>query len=150
MKTEFVIYKGVIKFLDNQMMIRDEKKRWSKILSYTLYLSSILYGAVLVCTRYKTPYDFEFVLGAVILLAGIPGFIRETRTNMGKELTINQIDKAVISHNFANFLKVTFYLKNSQKRQVILDFDDEDRFEKFYLDEFIQTLKSYSIMTEIK
>ena len=150
MKTEFVVNKGELSFLENRILIRDEKKGWSKILSYTAYISFFIYGAVLVGTKYKTPYDFEFVLGAVILLAGIPGFIREARTNMGKELTINQIDKAVISHNFANFFKVTFYLKNSQKRQVVLDFNNEDRFEKFYLNEFIQTLKSYSIKTEIK
>lgn len=150
MKTEFVVNKGELSFLDNRIMIRDEKKRWSKIMSYILYISSFLYGAVLVGTRYKTPYDFEFVLGAIILLAGISGFIREARTNVGKELNINQIDKAVISHSFSNFLKVTFYLTNSQKRQVVLDFNDEDRFEKFYLDEFIQTLKSYSIRTELK
>jgi len=150
MRTEFVIYKGEIKFLDNQILINDEKKSWSKILSYTVYLSSFIYGAVLVGTRYKTPNEFEFVLGAIILLAGIPGFIRETRTSVGKELIISQINKVVISHSLANFLKVTFYLKNSQKRQVVLDFNDESRFGKFYLNEFINTLKGYSINTEIK
>ncbi len=150
MKTEFVIYKGELKFLDKQIIIMDEKKICFKILSYILYLSSFLYGVVLVGTRYRTPYDFEFVLGVIIVLSLIPGFIREIRTNVGKKLNISLIDKAVISHNFSNFLKVTFYLKNSQKRQVVLDFNDEDRFEKFHLNEFINTLKGYSIKTEIK
>jgi hypothetical protein len=150
MTTKFVINKGELSFVGNRIIIRDEKKSWSKILSYTLYFSSFLYGVVLVCTRYKTPNDFEFVLGVIIVLAFIPGFIREIRTNVGNELYISQIDKAVISYNFPNFLKVTFYLRNSQKRQVVLDFNDEDRFEKFYLNEFTQTLKNYSIKTEIE
>jgi hypothetical protein len=150
MKTEFVINKGELSFLGNRIIIWDEKKSWSKILSYTVYLSSFLYLAFLVGTQYKTPYDFEFLVGAIIVLAFVPGFIRKIRTNVDKELNISQIDKAVISHSFPNFLKVTFYLKNSQKRQVLLDFNDEDRFEKFYLNEFINALKLYSIKTEIK
>ena len=65
MKTEFVIYKGEIKFLDNQIKIRDDIYKW-------------------------------------------------------------------------------------QKKWVQLDYRDEDRFEKFHLNELIETLKSYSIGTEVK
>ncbi|MCK7534099.1 MAG: hypothetical protein MZV63_25290 [Marinilabiliales bacterium] len=52
------------------------------------------------------------------------------------------MEKAVISHDFAGYLNVTFHLNNSRKRKAVLDYNDEDKFEKFYLKEFIEAADS--------
>ncbi len=83
---------------------------------------------------------------AIGIITLIPGL----KVNMDNELDARQVEKAVISEDFMSYLNLTLYLKNSQKRKVQLDYRDEDRFEKFHLNELIETMRSLSIGTEVK
>jgi len=63
---------------------------------------------------------------------------------------VQDVKRAVISADFISYLNLTLYLKNSRKQKVQLDYRDEGRFKKFYLNELIETVKSFSIYTELK
>jgi hypothetical protein len=63
-------------------------------------------------------------------------------------LEVQDVKRAVISEDFISYLNLT-YLKNIRKRKVQLGYRDEDKFEKFYLNELSETLKSFAIDTEV-
>ncbi len=150
MKTEFVIYKGEIKFLDNQIKIRDGIFKWQKKMSIVYSAIYIIGGVYMVIKHFMAVQDWAFWVGLAIIAIGIITPIAGSKVNMDNALDVRQVEKAVISADFMSYLNLRLYLKNSQKRKVQLDYRDEDRFEKFYLDELIETLRSYSIETEIK
>jgi hypothetical protein len=89
-------------------------------------------------------------VGLGIIAVSITGIIAGSKVSMDNDLDIRQVEKAVISEDFASYLKLTLYLKNSQKRKVVLDYRDEDKFAAFYQNELVETLKSCSINTEIR
>jgi len=90
------------------------------------------------------------LLGIAVLAIGIVGLITGLKVSTDKSLDIRQVEKAVIKEDFSSYLNLTLYLKNSQRRKVALDYRDEDHFSKFYLKELIETLKFFSINTELK
>jgi len=150
MKTEFVIYKGEIKFLDNQIKIRDGIFKWQKKMTTAYSATYIAAGVYLVIRYFVTDQNWALWVGLAIITIGVIALIGGSKVNMDNELDAGQVEKAVISEDFMSYLNLTLYLKNSQKRKVQLDYRDEDRFEKFHLNELIETLKSYSIGTEVK
>jgi len=150
MKTEFVIYKGEIKFLDSQIKIRDGVFKWQKKMSIAYSAIYIIGGAYMVIKHFMAVQDWAFWAGLAIISIGIIAPIAGSKVNMDNALDIRQVDKAVIAKDFMSYLNLTLYLKNSQKRKIQLDYRDEDRFEKFHLSELIETLRSFSIETEIK
>jgi len=150
MKTEFVIYKGEIKFLDSQIKIRDGVFKWQKKMSIAYSAIYIISGAYMVIRHCMAVQDWAFRAGLAIIAIGIIAPIAGSKVNMDNALDIRQVDKAVIAKDFMSYLNLTLYLKNSQKRKIQLDYRDEDRFEKFHLSELIETLRSFSIETEIK
>ena len=150
MKTEFVIYKGDIKFLDNHIKIRDGIFKWQKKMSMAYSAVLIFGGAYMVIKHFATPQDWALWAGLGIIAVSITGIIAGSKVSMDNDLDIRQVEKAVISEDFASYLKLTLYLKNSQKRKVVLDYRDEDKFAAFYQNELVETLKSCSINTEIR
>ena len=150
MKTEFVIYKGEIKFLENQIKIRDNIFKWQKIMGTAYSMIYIIGGTYLVIRHFGTHQYWIIIGGLAIIAIGIITLITGSKVNMDNELDAGQVEKAVISEDFMSYVNLTLYLKNSQKRKVQLDYRDEDRFEKFHLNELIETLKSLSIITEVK
>jgi hypothetical protein len=150
MKTEFVIYKGEIKFLDNQIKIRDNIFRWQKIMGIAYSAIYIAAGVYLVIRHFVADQNWALLVGLAIITIGVITLIGGSKVNMDNELDAGQVEKAVISEDFMSYLNLRLYLRNSQKRKVQLDYRDEDRFEKFHLNELIETLKSYSIITEVK
>ena len=107
-------------------------------------------GVYLVIRHFVTDQNWALWVGLAIITIGVITLIGGLKVNMDNELDVRQVEKAVISKDFVSYLNLTLYLKNSQKRKVQLDYRDEDRFEKFHLNELIETLKSYSIRTETK
>jgi H+/gluconate symporter-like permease len=150
MKTEFVIYKGEIKFLQNQIKIRDNIFKWQKIMSTAYSAIYIAAGVYLVIRHFEADQNWSLFVGLAIIAIGIIILITGSKVNMDNVLDAGQIEKAVISEDFMSYLNLTLYLKNSQKRKIQLDYRDEDRFEKFHLNELIETMKSLSIGTEVK
>ena len=150
MKTEFVIYKGDIKFLNNHIKIRDGIFKWQKQLSIVYSAVLISGGTYMVIRHFATPQDWALWVGLGIIAVSITGIIAGSKVSMDNDLDVRQVEKAVISENFASYLNLTLYLKNSQKRKVVLDYRDEDRFASFYQNDLIETLKSCSINTEVR
>jgi hypothetical protein len=150
MKTEFVIYKGEIKFVDSQIKIRDGIFKWQKKMSIAYSAIYIIGGAYMVIRHFMAVQDWALWVGLAIIAIGIITPIAGLKVNMDNELDGRQVEKAVIGKDFMSYLNLTLYLKNSQKRKIQLDYRDEDRFEKFHLSELIETLRSYSIETEVK
>ena len=150
MKTKFSVYKGEINFLDNQIIITDGIFRWHKyvrMFTVTLY---IVAGVYIISGYFTNENIYTILLGVGVLLIGIIGLISGLKVNSDKKLDIRQVEKAVIKEDFASYLYLTLYLKNSQKRKVVLDYRDEDHFSKFYTKELIATFSSFSIETELK
>lgn len=150
MKTEFVIYKGEIKFVDSQIKIRDGIFKWQKTMGTVYSAIYIAVGIYMIIRHFVTDHNWALWVGLAAIAFGIIGLIGGSKINMDNELDAGQVEKAVIAKDFMSYLNLTLFLKNSQKRKVQLDYRDEDRFEKFHLGELIETLKSYSIDTEIK
>jgi hypothetical protein len=150
MKTEFVIYKGDIKFLNNHIKIRDGIFKWQKKMTMAYSGAFIIGGAYVVIRHFATPQDWALWVGLGIIAFGIIGFFAGSKVNMDNDLDVQQVEKAVISEDFASYLNLILYLKNSQKRKVVLDYRDEDRFATFYQNELIEVLQSCSIKTEVK
>ena len=150
MKTAFTIYKGEIKFLNNQIQIRDGIYKWHKKMSTVYAVVFIFFGVWEIYKYFAVHHIWIFFIGLACILFGIVGLITGSRLSTGTVFDAGQVQKAVISHDFASYLNLTFYLKNSQKRKIQLDYRDEDRFEKFYLNELIETMKGLSINTEVK
>jgi hypothetical protein len=150
MKTEFVIYKGDIKFLNNHIKIRDGIFKWQKKMSMAYSTVLILGGGFMVIKHLDIPQDWALWVGLGIIAVSITGIIAGLKVNMDNDLDLQQVEKAVISENFASYLNLTLYLKNSQKRKVVLDYRDEDKFAAFYQNDLIETLKSCSINTEVR
>ena len=150
MKTKFTVYKGEINFPDNQIIITDGIFKWHKYMNM-IYVAIYLSGGIYLICRYFTNQNIYTIFwGIGVMLVGIIGLIYLLKVNTDKKLDIRQIEKAVIKEDFASYLNLTLYLKNSQKRKVVLDYRDEDHFSKFYEKDLIETLKSFSIMTELK
>jgi hypothetical protein len=150
MKTEFVIYKGEIKFLYGQIKIRDGIFKWQKIMGKAYAAIYIVFGIYLVIRNFMTDQNWALWVGLAIITTGVITLIGDSKVNMDNEIEVRQVEKAVISQDFMSYLNLTLYLKNSQKRKVQLDYRDEDRFEKFHLGELIETLKSFSIKAKVK
>lgn len=150
MKTEFTTYKGEISFLENQIKIRDDANKWTKRLSTASSVISILVGAYMTGRSLVVSPDEISWIGLATVSVGFISILFGVKINTDGELETGQVLKAVISHDFIGYMNVTFHLSNFQKRKVALDYKDEDRFEKFSLKEFIEALKSNSIVTEIR
>ena len=150
MKTEFVIYKGSISFPGNQIMIRDDLNKWTNRLSAAGSAISVLVGVYMIGRSIvDSPGEISWI-GLATIAVGLLSILIGTRISTDGELDAGQVEKAVISHDFAGYLNVTFHLSNSRKRKAVLDYNDEDKFEKFYLKEFIETLNGRAIRTEIR
>jgi len=150
MKTDFVIYKGSISFPGNQIMIRDDLNKWTNRLSATGSAISVLGGVYMIGKSIvDSPGEISWI-GLATIAIGLLAILVGTRISTDGELDAGQVEKAVISHDFAGYLNVTFHLSDSRKRKAVLDYNDEDKFEKFYLKEFIETLNSKTIRTEIR
>jgi len=150
MKTEFVIYKGEIRFLDNQIKIRDGIFKWQKTMGTVYSAIYIAAGIYMIIRHFVTDQNWALWVGLATIAFGIIGLIGGSQVNMDNALDIRQVEKAVIAKDFKSYLNLTLFLRNSQKRKVRLDCRDEDRFEKFHLGELIKILKSNSINTEVK
>jgi hypothetical protein len=150
MKTEFVIYKGEIKFLENQIKIRDNIFKWQKIIGKVYSAIYIGAGVYLFIRHFVAEQNWALWVGLALIVIGIIALIGDSKVSMENALNVQQVEKAVISPDFMSYLNLTLYLKNSQKRKIQLDYRDEDRFEKFHLNELIETLRSYSINAEVK
>ena len=131
-------------------MIRDGIFKWHKIIRLVYPAVYILFGFYMVIRHFVTHQNWTLLLGLAIIMVGIIGLIINSKVSLDNELDIREINKAVISKDFASYLNLKLYLKDSRSRKVVLDYRDEDRFEKFYLNELIETLKSFSIETEVK
>lgn len=150
MKTRFAVYKGEIIFLDNQITITDGIFKWHKYITM-VYVVIYFVGGAYILSRYFSNQNILMIpLGVAVLLVGIIGLTTTLKVNTNKTLDIGQVEKAVIKEDFSSYLNLTLYLKNSQRRKVALDYRDEDHFRKYYVKELIETLKCFSIMTELK
>ncbi len=150
MKTKFAVYKGEINFVDNQITISDGIFKWHKYMNM-VYVVIYFVGGVYVILRYFSNHNILMIpLAAAIFVVGVVGLISALKLNTNKTLDIRQVEKAVIKEDFSSYLNLTLHLKNSQRRKVALDYRDEDHFNKFYLKELIETLKLFSINTELK
>ena len=149
-KTEFVIYKGEIKFQDNKIIIRDDILKWHRFLAVAYPVVYIIFGAYMVIRNLVTHQNWTLLLGLAIIAIGVIALILNSKVSLDNELDVSKVNRAVISKDFASYLNLRLYLKDSRKRKVQLDYRDEDRFEKLYLNELIETLKSFSIDTEVK
>ena len=110
----------------------------------------IIFGACLVIRHFATHQNWTLLLGLAIIVVGIIGLITKSKVSLDNELDVRKVNKAVISKDFASYLNLRLYLNDSHVRKVVLDYRDEDKFEKFYQNELIETLKSFSIDTEVK
>lgn len=150
MKTKFTVYKGEINFVDNQIIITDGIFKWQTYMTW-IYVAIYIAGGVYIIFRYFSNQNILMIpLAAVIFGVGIIGLITTLKVNTNKTLDIRQVERAVIKEDFSSYLNLTLHLKNSQKRKVALDYRDEDHFLKYYEKELIETLKSFSINTELK
>jgi hypothetical protein len=150
MKTEFLIYKGSISFPGNQIMIRDDSNKWTRWLSTASSVATIIVGAYITGrSLVVSPGEISW-FGLATIAVGLLSILIGTRISADGELDAGLVEKAVISHDFAGYLNVTFHLSNSRKRKAVLDYNDEDKFEKFYLKEFVEALNGRAIRTEIR
>lgn len=150
MKTRFTVYKGEINFSDNLIIITDGIFKWHKKLNM-VYVALYIAGGLYIIARYFVNHNSNMILlGIAVLALGVFGLVTGSKTNTNKILDIGQVEKAVIREDFTSYLNLTLYLRNSQKRKVVLDYRDEDHFRKFYLDELIGTLQSVGIPAELK
>ena len=143
MKTDFVIYKGEIKFLDNQIKIRDGNFKWHKKMRIAYVAIYIAGGIYMIIRSFMTDKSWALWVGLAAIAFIIIALIADSKVNRDNELDVRQVEKAVISEDFMSYLNLILYLKNSQKRKVQLDYRDEDRFEKFHLGELIEILKLF-------
>lgn len=150
MKTKFVVYKGEINFLDNQIIISDGIFKWHKYLRMAFTMFYILGGVYIMGRSFINQNFMMILLGGAIMVFGIIGLITTLKVNTNKTLEIRQVEKALIKEDFSSYLNLTLHLKNSQRRKVALDFSDEDHFSKYYVKELIETLNCFSINTELK
>jgi hypothetical protein len=149
MKTDFHIYTGEIKFLDNRIKIKDGGFKWHKKMSIAYSVFFILAGAF-VAGRYFSNHHIRVILeGGALILVGIITLAAGRRVNTDTEIDIRQVEKAVISENFLSYLNLTLYLKNSQKRKIALDYRDEDHFRQYFANDLVVVLKSHSITTQV-
>ena len=150
MKTRFIVYKGEINFLNNQIIITDGIFKLHKYVNM-VFVAIYITGGLYILGRYFANQNIKMIpLGIAVLAIGIVGLITGLKVNTNKMLDIRQVEKAVIKEDFSSYLNLTLHLKNSQKRKVALDYRDEDHFSKYYVKELIETLKCFSIKTELK
>jgi uncharacterized membrane protein HdeD (DUF308 family) len=86
MKTEFVIYKGEIKFLDNQIKIRDNIFRWQKIMGIAYSAIYIAAGVYLVIRHFVADQNWALLVGLAIITIGVITLIGGSKVNMDNEL----------------------------------------------------------------
>ncbi|MGB8357693.1 MAG: hypothetical protein WCD55_03675, partial [Bacteroidales bacterium] len=122
MKTEFSIYKGDIKFLDNKIVIRDGIYKWHKIMAMVYPVVYIIFGACLVIRHFATHQNWTLLLGLAIILVGIIGLIINSKVSLDNELDVRKVNRAVISKDFASYLNLRLYLNDSHVRKVVLDY----------------------------
>jgi hypothetical protein len=151
MKTEFAVYNGDIKFMGDQIIISDGIFSWHKKLRTAYAIAAILIGGFFVSIRYFTSHHaYVIFVGLALIVIGIILLITGSKVTTDPEFDLKKVEKAVISQDTASYLNLIIYHKNSQKRKVALDYKDEDQFKKSQLSELIETLKIYSIDTEVK
>jgi hypothetical protein len=150
MKTSFTVYKGEINLSDNRIIITDGIFRRHKFVNM-VFVAIYIAGGLYILGRYFVIQNIKVIpLGISVLAIGIVGLITGLKVSTDKSLDIRQVERAVIREDFASNLNLTLYLKNSQKRMVVLDYRDEDHFRKFYLKELTETLSSFEIPVELK
>ena len=150
MKNVFPIYKGQIKILDNRILINDGIFKWHKILQIIYSVLFVLVG-IWLASRYTINKQlYMIILGIVLMGFGILSIILGLKVNTSTTISVQQIEKAIISRDKISSLNLTLYLKNSQKRKIQLDSRDEDRFWELHIADFTNTLKELSINVETK
>ncbi len=151
MKTNFTIHQGEISFMDKVINIHDKNSKWSKPFILFSGICAVLYGTAIIIKYFKTNDPFDLWPGIAIVTIGIPSLIfNQIRITFINQIQYRDIKKVIIKYTFANQYIAVFTLTNSKKRRVILDYNDEGRFEKFSLKDFINALNTNDVITEIK
>ena len=151
MKTNFIIHQGEISFMDNLIKINDKNSKWSKPLLLFSGLCAVLYGILIIIKYFKTNDPFDLWPGIILVTLGIPSLIlNQIRITFVNQIQYRDIKKVIIKYTFLNQYIAVFALSNSKKRRVILDQNDEGRFEKFSLKDFINALNANDVIAEIK
>ncbi len=151
MKTNFIIHQGELSFMDNLININDKNYRWTKPLLLFSGICVVFYGILIIIKYFKTNDPFDLWPGIILVTLGIPSLIfNQIRITFINQIQYLDIKRVIIKYTFANQYIAIFTLSNSKKRRVILDYNDEGRFEKFSLKDFINALNANDVIAEIK
>lgn len=148
MKNEFSIYKGQIKFIDHEILINDGIFKWHRTLRMVYSSFFIISGIWIAIKNLNNERILLIILGLVFFVFGIFGIISSLRVNTNTKLDLRQVEKALISRDLSSSLNLTLFLKNSQKRIILLDYREEDKFWDLHISNLVSTLEGLNINTE--
>jgi len=128
MKQTFKLKKGEILFDNDKIIIKDDAKyqKWS---SSSITGLGTLYFIETFFKSFKTGVQFDFWLGLIFILIGIPVFILLLLRSVRSEISLNEVKSMRIKQRFGtNFLDIK--LVNNRLRRVS-NIDDAEELEKF-------------------
>ncbi len=150
MNIEFPVYSGHIKFIGDEIHVKDGIFKWHRTLRM-IYSWFFIFAGISVATwSIKSDRLLFIILGIALLVIGVLGVILGMQVNTSTVLNFRQVERALIYRDRVSSLNLALYLKNSQKRKIILDSKDEDRFWEIHIQNLINTLKGLKIPTEIR
>jgi len=128
MKQTFKLKKGEILFDNDKIIIKDDAKyqKWS---SSSVSGLGTMYFITIFLKSLKTGDQFDFWLGLIFILIGIPVFILLLLRSVRSEISLNEVKSMRIKQRFGtNFLDLK--LVNNRLRRVS-NIDDAEELEKF-------------------
>ena len=149
MKNNYSVYEGHLIFGSESVRINDNNPKWIRFINILMPFLAIATGITYLIS-YSIHYSrFSLWTGLLFILLGIPVFFMQSKISYERNLDYKNIKKVRIKSNLFNLLMADFYLSNGKKRRVILDQDDLCKFENNSLNDFIRTMESKSICSEV-
>jgi hypothetical protein len=128
MKQTFKLKKGEILFDNDKIFIKDDA-RFQKWSSSSITGMGTLYYIVTFLKSFKTGVQFDFWVGLIFILIGIPITTLLLLRSVKSEISLNEVKSMRIKQRFGNdFLDIK--LVNNRIRRVC-DINDSEELEKF-------------------
>ena len=128
MKQTFRLKKGEIVFEDDKIIIDDDARKLKWIVSLMILLPAV-YAILTFLKSYKTGNQFDFWLGLIFILIGIPILTLLLLRSTKSEISLNEVKSMRIKQKFSNdFLDIKL-ITNRIRR--VSDIGDTDELEKF-------------------
>jgi hypothetical protein len=128
MKQTFKLNKGEILFNGDKIIIKDDakKRKWSSLLITGL---GTLYFIETFLKSLKTGVQFDFWLGLIFILIGIPILTLLLLRSTKSEISLNEVKSMRIKQRFSNdFLDIKLVTNRIRR---VSDISDTDELEKF-------------------